>query len=231
MEDNVIVDDIFQNLEAVVAQELACSAHDLAHVKRVYRLCLKLAADLPGVDFEILQAAALLHDIARVREDRDPTGAVDHAVLGAAMATEILRRNGFAESKLAAVAHCIESHRYRGDRRPETREAQVLFDADKLDVLGAIGIARSYILAGEYGEPLYSEAPLSDYIRENLTGGVATGRIKNISKHTANLEYELKLKLIPQRLHTPQARAIAAQRLAFMVEYFLRLRREIAGEA
>jgi uncharacterized protein len=224
------VDTIFQKLEAAVAQELACSAHDLDHVKRVYRLCLKLADDLPDIDWDVLQAAALLHDIARVKEDQDPTGTIDHAVLGAKLAEGILRDNGFSESKIAAVVHCIRNHRYRSDRVPESLEAKVLFDADKLDVLGAIGIARSYILAGEYGEPLYSEAPLEEYLRENLRGGMATGRVKNITKHTANLEYEIKFKMIPDRLHTKQAKAMAAERLAFMAEYFQRLRREIDGE-
>jgi uncharacterized protein len=224
------VADIFQKLEAAVVCELACSAHDLEHVKRVYRLCLKLAADLPQIDWDVLRAAALLHDIARVKEDQDPSGTIDHAVLGAKMATELLHSNGFPEPQIAAVVHCIVNHRYRSGRIPESLEAQVLFDADKLDVLGAIGIARSYILTGEYGEPLYSEAPLAEYIQENLVGGVAEGRVKDMAKHTANLEYELKCKMIPERLHTPQAKAMAAQRLAFMDEYFQRLRQEITGE-
>jgi uncharacterized protein len=224
------VDTIFQKLEAAVAQELACSAHDLDHVKRVYRLCFKLAVDLPDIDWDVLQAAALLHDIVRVKEDQDPTGTIDHAILGAKLAAAILRDNGFPETKIAAVVHCISNHRYRSDRVPESWEAKVLFDADKLDVLGAIGLARSYILAGEYGEPLYSEAPLAEYIQTNLVGQAAEGRVRDITRHATNLEYEIKFKMIPDRLHTEQAKAMAAERLAFMAEYFQRLRREIDGE-
>lgn len=226
----IAMNDIFQQLEARVREELACSAHDLDHVHRVYRLCLKLAADLPELDLEVLKAAALLHDIARVREDRDVTGTVDHALLGAQMAAEVLAPVGFPETKIPAVVHCIERHRYRGGKAPETLEAQVLFDADKLDVLGAIGIARSYILAGEYGEALYADVELEDYIRANLVGGVADGRVIDIAKHAANLEYELKMKQIPARLHTSRAKAMAARRLAFMGEYFQRLHQEITED-
>lgn len=225
------MNDIFKQLEARVREELACSAHDLDHVRRVYRLSLKLAADWPEVDWDILRAAALLHDIARVKEDRDRTGAVDHAVLGGQMAGDILQQTGFPQPKIAAVVHCIERHRYRGGRKPETLEAQLLFDADKLDVLGAVGIARSFILAGEYGESLYAEVDLEQYMRENLVGGVADGRVRDITKHAANLEYELKLKAIPARLHTARAKAIAIRRLEFMTEYFGRLQQELAAES
>ncbi|HYH02898.1 MAG TPA: phosphohydrolase, partial [Bacillota bacterium] len=115
-------------------------------------------------------------------------------------------------------------------RVPESLEAKVLFDADKLDVLGATGIARSYILAGEYGEPIFSTVSLVEYIHENLVGGTVEGRVKDIAIHTANLEYELKMKRIPERLHTPQAKAMAVERLKFMAQYFQRLEQEITGE-
>jgi uncharacterized protein len=221
---------IFQKLEAAVVRELGCSAHDLEHVRRVYRLCLQLAVDFPAIDVDVLQAAALLHDIARVKEDKDPTGTIDHAALGATMGVALLRSFGFPEPQSAAVAHCIAAHRYRGGSVPQSLEAKVLFDADKLDVLGAVGLARSYIITGEYGGLLYSGAPLDEYIRDNLQGGAPTGRIKDISKHAANLEYELKFKLIPERLYTSRAKALAKERTAFMDQYFQRLRRELAGE-
>jgi uncharacterized protein len=224
------MEEIKAKLLTIVEAELACSAHDLEHVKRVCRLCKKLASSLPGLDMEVLETAALLHDIARVKEDRDPSGAIDHAKLGAEMAASILAGIGFSGTKTEAVLHCIRSHRYRSDNPPQSPEAKVLFDADKLDVLGAVGIARSYMLAGEYQEKLYAAVALEDYIRENLTGGVPNGRVKDVSKHAANLEYELKFKTLPARLHTPEARALAEERLEYMSLFFQRLQREIHGE-
>jgi uncharacterized protein len=224
------MEEIKAKLLRIVEAELACSAHDLEHVKRVCHLCGKLARSCPGLDMEVLETAALLHDIARVKEDHDPSGATDHAKLGAEMAASILAGIGFPGIKIEAVAHCIRSHRYRSDSPPQSGEAKVLFDADKLDVLGAVGLARSYMLAGEYREKLYAPVALEEYIRENLTGGVPGGRVKDITKHAANLEYELKFKMLPARLHTPEARALAEERLEYMNAFFQRLQREIRGE-
>lgn len=221
---------VFRKIEAIVTRELACYAHDLEHVKRVYRLCLKLAADFPAVDREVLKAAAWLHDIARAQEDRDPTGSTDHALRGAELAAAILTEVNFPKTKIEPVAHCIASHRFRSGVAQESLEARLLFDADKLDVLGAVGLARSYILAGEYGQPLYAAVPLDEYIRENLVGGVANGLVKDLTKHAINLEYELKFKLIPARLYTARAKLFAADRLKFMEAYFQRMQQEIAGE-
>jgi uncharacterized protein len=215
----------------IVEAELACSAHDLDHVKRVRNLCVKLARSFTGLDMEVLETAALLHDIARVKEDRDPSGATDHAKLGAEMAAPILAGMGCSGIKIEAVLHCIRSHRYRSDNPPQSWEAKVLFDADKLDVLGAVGIARSYILTGEYGEKIYAEVGVEDYVRENLTGGIVDGRVKDMTKHAANLEYEVKFKTLPARLYTPEARALAVERLEYMSGFFQRLKREIQGEA
>ncbi|HHZ19346.1 MAG TPA: HD domain-containing protein [Firmicutes bacterium] len=222
---------ILNAVKTIVEKELSCAAHNLDHVHRVYATCLRLAEGEPGVDLEVLQLAALLHDIARVREDTDPTGQIDHAVAGAQMAGEILAGLQYNPEKTAAVVECIRTHRFRSDCPPQRLEAKILFDADKLDVLGAIGLARSYALAGQYGEPLYNQMPLEKYIRENLVGADPAGRVKDIAKHTTDLEFELKLKHLPARLFTEKARAIARDRVAFMVDFFARLHREINGEA
>ncbi|MGE5578303.1 MAG: HD domain-containing protein, partial [Syntrophothermus sp.] len=149
----------FQAIKEAVEKELSCSAHDLDHVMRVYNLCLYLARNEAGVngagvdvDIEVLKAAALLHDIARVREDRDGSGSIDHAVLGARMAEEILVDMDYPGEKVEQVKHCIRSHRFRGGNEPQTIEAKILFDADKLDAMGAVGVARFFMVAGEYGE-------------------------------------------------------------------------------
>jgi uncharacterized protein len=216
----------------IVKKELSSSAHDLEHTFRVLKLAKKIAEKEGKVNMEVIELAALLHDIARVKEDSDKTGNTDHAVLGAEMARKILSDLGYPNETVDAVCHAIRTHRFRGENVPETIEAKILFDADKLDAIGAVGIARAYMIAGERGEPLYREvSDLNVYKKENLVGGKLNGRIKDISKHSVNMEYETKFKKIPDRLFTETARKIAKDRLEFMAQYFGRLKKEIEGEA
>jgi uncharacterized protein len=219
-----------QEIRGFVEEEMSCLAHDMDHVMRVYGMCMRLAEDERGIDLNVLRAAALLHDIARVEEYGDPSGMTDHAVLGADKAARVLQGLGYPDEKIGRIRHCIVSHRFRGGVEPETREAKILFDADKLDMVGAVGIARSFIIAGQYGQRIYSDTPMDEYARENLVGGTPGGRIKDISNHTPNLEYDIKLKHVPSRILTERARELIRERSAFMDEFFERLRREIAGE-
>ena len=128
-----------ERIRRVVETELSCSAHDMEHVNRVYRTCLKIAKGEDDVNLDVLKAAALLHDIARVKEDKDDSGNIDHAQLGAEMAVDILRELRFDEDDVIQIKHCIAAHRFRTMMEPSSKEARILFDADKLDVLGAIG--------------------------------------------------------------------------------------------
>jgi uncharacterized protein len=225
------MDERMSKVQTAVEHELACSAHDLAHVWRVFDLCQRLAMDERDVDITVLQLASLLHDIARVREDTDDTGMTDHARLGADMAAPILRDAGYSEAVIQHVCSCIATHRFRGNAVPESIEAKLLFDADKLDSLGAVGIARAYMLAARYGEAIYSDEDPDAYVARNHVGGKAEGRIKTLSDHTPNLEFEIAFKRIPDRLFTPQAHAIATSRLAAMQKYFDELKQELDGTA
>ncbi|MCX8190475.1 MAG: HD domain-containing protein [Candidatus Diapherotrites archaeon] len=211
-----------------VEKELACSAHDIEHVMRVYNLCLLLSADEDDIDLDVLKSAAILHDIARVKEDSNKSGRIDHAILGAKVAKKLLAKNGYSEEKIEKIAHCIEAHRLRGTIKPKTKEAKILYDADKVDVLGAVGIARCFALGGRYGQRLYAKANLRKYIKENTISG--SGRIKDISKHTPNLEYELKLKHIPKMLYTKKAKKIASKRMQIMKKFFSQMKQEIEGK-
>lgn len=217
----------YLKLRQIVEKELkeASPAHDINHVMRVYNLCLHLAKYESNIDLDVLKTAALLHDIARIKESQ----VVDHAVLGAKMSEKILRELEYTEEKIEHIKHCIISHRFRGESKPETKEAKILFDADKLDVLGAIGVARSFIIAGEVGERIYSDSPLDQYIKENLVGGKPNGKIKDLSKHAPNLEFETKFKHIPDILYTRRAKEIANRRLDYMKQFFETLEKEIKG--
>jgi uncharacterized protein len=217
----------YKEIFELAAHEMSYAAHDADHVMRVCRLCVFLAQDQKDIDMDVLIPAALLHDIARRLEDEDPTGKTDHALVGAAMAEKILLDLGYEQELVAKIKRCIASHRFRSGLSPDSIEARILYDADKLDVIGAVGIARSYMLAGRHGERMYRDVPLEQYLQENIE---ENGRIKDTAKHAMNLEFELKLKYIPDKLFTAKARELARERIAFMQNFFAVIRQEINGE-
>ncbi|QOR34828.1 HD domain-containing protein [Clostridium sp. 'deep sea'] len=210
----------------IVQHRLSCSAHNLDHVLRVYNLCLLLAKYESTVDLEVLIPSALLHDIARVEESQDKSGKIDHAVLGSVIAEDILKNLEYEEDKIEKIKHCVVAHRYRTGNEPKTIEAKILFDSDKLDIIGATGIARTFMLAGQFGQKLTINQSLNDYLKNNT---VDNGRLKDVSKHTPFIEYEIKFKKIPEKLYTEKAKEIGRERLKFMEEYFNRLNLEIEG--
>ena len=194
-----------------------CSCHDWDHTLRVKATALRLGA-LEHADPEVLAAAAILHDIARPQEMADH-GQSDHAELGAKMATEILARESIGDEAFRTrVADCIRTHRYRTrtGEPPASIEAKVLFDADKLDSLGAIGLARAFHFAGKTGARVHNTP------KEALAGN-SYGR-----EDSALREFLVKLQHLPDRLLTDAGRKIGAERLAFMRDFFDRLDRECA---
>lgn len=192
------------------------SAHDFDHVRRVLTLAERLAR-AEKADTEIVHAAALLHDIARLEED---TRGGDHAVMAAARARTILLERGIPADRADAVAHAIAAHRFRGTVAPQTLEAKILFDADKLDSIGAIGVARAYAIAGALNQRVWGEV---------APDAVAT-RDQHNADHTPVAEFAVKLSKVRERLHTRTARAIADERHAYMADFFARLEREVRGE-
>jgi uncharacterized protein len=217
----------FNKIREIVEKELSCSAHDMDHVLRVYNLSLHLAEN-EDVDLDVLKAATLLHDIARVKEDNDPTGRTDHAVLGAEMCVPILEDIHFPVEKIKHVQECIISHRYRTGRTPQTKEAKILFDADKLDTIGAIGIARSFVWVGRNNAKIYSDVDIEKYIEENL-GGQMNGRIQDKTKHSPQIEFKTKLKFLAEKLYTNRAKEICKERTEFYDNFLKRLEQEIKG--
>ena len=192
--------------------------HGFDHIERVYRMAERLAL-AEGADLEIVHAAALLHDI----EGSHPAGdeRANHHFQSADIAAEILQAEGWPAERIAAVQHCIRAHRYRDDREPPaTIEAKVLFDADKLDVLGAIGVARVIGYAVQAGQPIYAQ-PSAQFI--------ATGAGEPGEPHSAYHEHLFKLLKVKDRLFTASARKIAVDRHAYLDAYFTRLIAERDG--
>ncbi len=203
---------------------LSCSAHNMDHIKRVYNLCRIIAETEENVNYDVLYPAVILHDIARVKEDSDNSGKIDHAIEGSLMAEKFLLEQDYDKEIIERIKDCIISHRFRSGNEPNTIEAKILFDADKVDVLGAVGICRCYMYAGQYGQKLIYTKSFEEYAKENI--GV-NGRLKNPSLHSPNIEYEMKLKKIPERLYTNKAKDLAKERVDFMNNFFIQLKNEI----
>jgi len=171
--------------------------HGFDHVERVTALCERIGG-AEGADMAILIPAALLHDIARPLEKEQ---GIPHEKEGARMAEEYLASIGYDASAVPAIAAAIRTHRFTTAAEPESLEAQILSDADKLDALGAVGIARTFMRAGEHGTTMQDGI---DHFYEKL------------------------LKL-PDRMYTKTARQIAGERHAFLLRFLALLEDEIRG--
>lgn len=183
------------------------SAHDREHVYRVLYNALDIAKTEDNVDYDVLIAACLLHDIGRREQFENPM--LCHAMVGSQKAYDFLMKQGFEESYARKVKRCIKAHRYRTDCQPETLEEKILFDADKLDVAGAMGIARTLIYKGIVSEPLYSLG--SD-------GMVSTG--ENDAEPSFFQEYKYKLESLYSKFYTERAAEIAKERQRIAVDFY-----------
>lgn len=191
------------------------TAHDFDHVLRVLALVRRIGP-AEGADMRLLEAATLLHDIARAGEVEN---GVDHARAGAERAREIVPAWGYTPAEAAAVARIIAAHRFRNEAPPQTIEEKVLYDADKLDAIGAIGVGRAFAYAGRTGQRLWSEVPAD----------ARATQLVDPASHSPSIEFVVKLSRLAGALHTETARAIAHERHAFMVAFFARLDDEIKG--
>ncbi len=206
------------------------SEHDLAHgpshIKRVVRTALEIGKQ-EGADLEVIELAAMLHDIFVSKETHSGIEGFRHEIEGAKEARNILEKLGVAEETITAVCHCIESHRKRTGTEPRTLEAKCLFDADKLDCIGAIGIIRCAFVSFDHKQEFYREEEnIESYKRKNIR---PDGTIIDFSKHSSNLEYDLSLKLVAGRMQTKTGKKLARERADFMDEFFERLSREMKG--
>jgi len=194
--------------------------HGWDHILRVYHMSERLAL-AEGANLEIVHAAALLHD----SKGSDPNSGerLSHHEASALFAEIVLREEGWNAEQIAAVQHCIRGHRYRGgkENEPATIEAKVIFDADKLDVLGAIGVARTIGYAVQDGQPIYVK-PSQQFLEsgEKLAG----------EPHSSYHEFLFKLRNVKKRLFTATARQIAESRDQYLAGFYEQLIAEIAAE-
>src|SRR2546425_6474480 len=180
-----------------------------------------------GADVERIELSAILHDIFANEEKHTGVEGFRHEIEALKEARNILKTLGLADRTVDAVCHCIESHRKRTGRiQPQTIEAKCLFDADKLDCIGAIGIVRSAYLSLEHGQEFYKQEDIDDYKRRNTR---PDGTIVDYTQHSSNLEYELSLKEVAKRMYTETGRKLAKERSAFMDEFYSRLGKELKG--
>lgn len=189
------------------------SSHDIDHTLRVRDLCMKIWK-AEWADLEILEIAALLHDIGRPKEF-ETKWAICHAEYGANLAKEFLQDLWLQQDKVDNVVYCISTHRFRKGNAPETLEAKILFDADKLDCIWAVGIGRAFMCAWELWAKLHNDK------------WVDVENTPEYSKDdTAYREYVVKLKKIKDKMFTETGKKLAEKRHKLMEKFFNELLEE-----
>jgi uncharacterized protein len=190
-------------------------AHDATHLQRVWRTAQALLAASPEADALVVMAGCFLHDIVNLPKDHPQRSQASR--LAARAATEELSRVGFPSEKLAAVAHAIEAHSFSAGIAPESIEARIVQDADRLDALGAVGLARLFYTAGKMdstlahgSDPLAQSRPLDD-------------------KSYALDHIAAKLEKLPETMQTEAGRALGAERLKLIQAFRERFLAEWGG--
>lgn len=204
----------YEMIENYMCQCMSDSAHDREHVYRVLYVALDIASCEKEVDMDILIAACLLHDIGRKEQFENP--ALCHAQIGAKKAYDFLISKGYGEHFAQRAASCIRTHRYRNNEKPDTLEAKILFDADKIDATGTLGIARTLFYIGHAGEPLYSL---------DADGNVSDGT--SDTEPSFFREYKYKLEKLYSKFYTERGVQIARQRQESAVSFYENMCHEV----
>ena len=203
-------DNIYRNF--LVEKCSFDAAHDLAHIQRVVKTARQIC-DVEEGDSEVVIVSAWLHD--RVTLPKDHPERSKSSILAGKKAAQFLNTTNFPKGKIKSAVHAIEAHSYSAGIEPETIEANIVQDADRLDALGAIGIARCLLVGGKLDRPLY-----------NLDDPFCESRVPDDSIYTIDHFYE-KLFKLPELLNTESAKDIASDRIEFMKRYLSQLREEI----
>jgi uncharacterized protein len=228
MPDGVVVDrigaafgpyaELAAHLFAVLDQDDPPAAgldgsHDLSHILRVWRSAAAIARSEPACDVELLVAAVILHDCVAVEKNSPLRSQASR--LAAERARGIVGDLGWSASRIAALVHAIEAHSFSSGIEPDTLEAQILQDADRLDAIGAIGIARCFYVAGRMGSALYDPDDF-DARRRAVD-----------DRHYAIDHFKAKLFPVAEGFRTRAGRAIAAERAAVMRRFIDQFRSEV----
>ena len=204
-------------------EECQDASHDYDHIVRVLALADTLQAH-EGGDLPTIWAAVAFHDAGQERERRHGG---DHALIGADMAAQWLTGTIFPQQTIPTVQQAIREHRMTGNRFPQSLEGRILYDADKIDCLGAIGIGRLYCITGRYNQKIYSSLP------EDIAYPVDPLRVRELRRrpdYSPVMEFQLLYGDLPTRMATPTGQALAKERYIYMTEFFKRLHQEIEGE-
>lgn len=207
---------VIEEVKKIARKELEdeSSGHDFSHVERVCKLALYIGKR-EKADLFVLALAGLLHDIDVRR------GRTNHHLRSAKVAGKILEKIGVERNIIVNVQKAIRAHSYRGakDNLAETLEAKIISDADKLDVMGAIGVARIFMFNAYFGRPMYDPNIKPDPKKYSQKGAGSA----------INAFYE-KIFLLPKVLHTKTAKEIGQQRIKFTKEFVKRFLDEWEGE-
>lgn len=184
------------------------NAHDSYHIYRVLNQALKLAKHYKNINYDVLITSCLLHDIARNKQFKDKT--LCHAIEGGIMAYDFSKKLGYDENYCNHVKDCITTHRFRSNNEPKTIEAKILFDSDKLDVMGALGLSRTLMYGGKLNRPLYL-LDSNDKIDYN----------SNLEAKESFLgEYNIKLKNIYKKFYTKEAKHLAKKQNKIQIKFY-----------
>jgi len=212
MIDSKIIDQIQKEAQSIFKN--IGPSHDWQHVERVLKTAIEIARK-EKADVDLVKIAVYLHDIGR-KDLKEKN--YDHAIEGAKIARKILGKYNLKPEQVENICHCIETHRFRNEKIPKTKEAKCLHDADKIDNLGAIGIARSYIYLGETRDCVI-------YMKPKIEKNPDKRRTNSVQE-----EYEIKYKHLPSKLTTKTGKAIAKNRLKYMKSFLEKLEREALGK-
>ncbi len=199
--------------EFACAQPGADPGHGLPHLERVVATALKLAAE-EGARVEIVLPAAWLHDCVHVAKNSPDRPRASQ--LAAERAFGFLEAAGYPSACLADIRHAIEAHSFSAGIAPRTIEAKVVQDADRLDALGAVGLARCIAVGAALGRPLYE--PDDPFCRS---------RAPDDSGASVDHFYAKLLKLA-HTMQTPAGRREAERRTAFLRAFIAQLESELA---
>jgi uncharacterized protein len=191
-------------------------SHDRSHLLRVARNAMDIAATEPACDRTVLTAAVILHDCVAVEKNSPQRSQASR--LAAARARTILAEQGWTPSRIEQAAHAIEAHSFSAGIPPQTVEARIVQDADRLDAIGAIGIARCFYVAGRMGSRLYDPADPSARSRALDDGSFALDH------------FGAKLFKVAGNFQTKAGQALADARTRTMHDFVGALLNEIGEE-